>query len=304
MTRSAEEVEREVEETRGNLDRTVEALKQKMTPGQVFEEVRQGLGSTSTQVIAKVGDQIRANPLPFAVIGAGLAWLLISNRSSGSSYSYEAYEGDSYSDDRYIGGGAYVGGDTSSRSSLKDKASGAVQGVKGKATGAVQGVKGKVTGAVSTARDKLSSVASGAGDAGRSGVDRVQALAGSTVDAADAARRRAQQTFNDTLDRDPLIIGAIGLAVGAAVGAAIPASRIENRYAGPLRDKVMDRTKNMAQERLEGVKGAAQAAYGSVKNELSRSSEGDGQSLADRVGEAARAGIQTAQDELQQSRPH
>ena len=32
MTRSPEEIERDVEQTRGEIDRTVEALKEKMTP--------------------------------------------------------------------------------------------------------------------------------------------------------------------------------------------------------------------------------------------------------------------------------
>ena len=39
MTKTSAEIELEVEATRGNLDRTVEALKGKMSPGQLVDEV-------------------------------------------------------------------------------------------------------------------------------------------------------------------------------------------------------------------------------------------------------------------------
>ena len=69
MMKSAEEVEREVEASRGELDRTVEALKDKMTPGQIFDEATRAMGGAGQQVMSKFVDQARENPMPLAVMG-------------------------------------------------------------------------------------------------------------------------------------------------------------------------------------------------------------------------------------------
>lgn len=278
MNRSAEDVEREVEATRGALDRTVEAIKDKMTPPQIFDEVMQGMGSAGTKLVGGLGDQVRENPVPLALIGLGLAWLVVGSRRSHSDYArYSDYEEPrSFASDGYGQAANYQG----SKPSLKDRAADAV----------------------SNARAKIGDAVSGIGDTPVA--ERAQALAGSAMDAADHAKRAAQQRLSETLDRDPLIIGALGLVVGAAIGAAIPATRVENRYAGPLRDKVVDKTRTVAQEGLETVRGAAQAAYSSVKEELGKQDPNSPQSPADKAGQAVRAGIQAAQDELQQARPH
>ena len=67
MTKTAADIEREVEASRSNLDRTVESLKDKMTPGQLFDETSRALGSTGQQVFAKFVEQAKENPMPLAV---------------------------------------------------------------------------------------------------------------------------------------------------------------------------------------------------------------------------------------------
>jgi hypothetical protein len=281
MTRSAEDVEREVEATRGNLDRTVEAIKDKMTAPQIFDEVVQGLGSGGTRLVNGLGDQVRENPVPLALIGLGLAWMVAGSiRGRDTTYERRSFASDNYdSADPYYGEAEQNYTEAEKRT-LKDRAAQTLQGAKGRITEAVAGISDTPVG------------------------ERAQALAGSAVDAADSARRAAQRTFTNTLDRDPLIIGALGVVVGAAIGAALPATRIENRYAGPLRDKVLDKTKTLASDGLDGVRSATQAAYTGVKSELTRQEPGaEAVPLADKAERALRAGVQAAQEELQ-SRPH
>jgi len=79
MNRSAEEIERDVEETRGRLEETVEALKDKMSIGQIIDEAAgyfRGNGGEAGEIVSRLADQARANPLPLALIGVGLAWLM------------------------------------------------------------------------------------------------------------------------------------------------------------------------------------------------------------------------------------
>jgi hypothetical protein len=282
MTRSAEDVEREVEATRGNLDRTAQAIKDKMTAPQIFDEVVHGLGSTGTRMVNGLGDQVRENPVPLALIGLGLAWLVAGSiRGRDSTYEPRTFAQDSYEGvDPYYGEADQAYDEGGQRRSLKDRATETLQGARARITEAVSGVADTPVG------------------------ERAQALAGSAVDAADSARRAAQQTFTNTLDRDPLIIGALGVVVGAAIGAALPASRIENRYAGPLRDKVLDKTRTLASDGLDGVRHATRAAYTGVKSELTRQDPGaEVASLADKTERVVRAGVQAAQEELQ-TRPH
>ena len=88
MTKTSAEIELEVEATRGNLDRTVEALKGKMSPGQLVDEVSTLMGSGGRQVLSRLGEQARENPMPLAVMGVGLAWLMMGNRHAGSRHDY------------------------------------------------------------------------------------------------------------------------------------------------------------------------------------------------------------------------
>jgi len=79
MTKTAADVEREVEASRGNLDRTVDALRDKMTPGQLFDEASRAMGGAGQQVMTKFVEQAKENPMPLAVMGLGLAWLMTSS---------------------------------------------------------------------------------------------------------------------------------------------------------------------------------------------------------------------------------
>ncbi len=81
--RSPTEIEQDIEATRADLDRTIDAIERKLTPGQVVDEVlgyfrsRPGSGSD-------VVSWLRDNPVPVALIGVGLAWLLFAPRGPGS----------------------------------------------------------------------------------------------------------------------------------------------------------------------------------------------------------------------------
>ena len=47
------------------------------------------------------------------------------------------------------------------------------------------------------------------------------------------ASSNLQRMFSDTLEKEPLIMGALGIAVGAAVGAMLPTSRVEEEVLAP-----------------------------------------------------------------------
>ena len=281
MTKSPEEVEREVEAARERIDQTVEALKDKLQPQELFDEATRIMGQTSNKVLTTVVEQAKANPLPIALIGVGVAWWALSQNKkseydpySGQSY-YETYEG--YDED----------GGVARR--LRNKAREAAMAAKASLSGA----KEKVAGAVAHA-----SAEAGA----RAGVakGKISEIAGTAQAKAGEAGRHAQQRLNQAIDTQPLILAGIGLAVGAAIGASLPASRLERRYVGPVRNKAMERGREVARTSLDDAKSLAQRAYDQAKDELHRQTgpEGEGLTLREKAKAVADAGAQTVRDEV------
>lgn len=276
MTKSSADVEREVEDARGRIDRTVEALKDKMQPKELMDEATRIMGGASNKVLTTAVEQLRENPIPIALIGLGVAWLAISQTRGhrvgtsgalGADGYYPTYEG--YDED---------------------------EGVRAKVRAKAQAAKAKLAQTADSAKQRLSDAGHAAGD----GVSAVRTRAGEAMGGVQAKAgeygRYAKERFDHTLDGEPLVIGAIGLAVGAAIGASLPSSPVERRYFGPARHKAAE----AAKAQLEGVKDVASRAYGQVKDELHRQTgpDGEGATLREKAGALADAGAKAVRDEI------
>jgi len=278
MTKTPAELEREVEEARSRIDRTVEALKDKMQPKELFDEATKMMSQTSNKALTTAVDQLRENPIPIALIGLGVAWLAISQtRRPGSASGYPAgyyptHEG--YDEEETL------------RAKVKAKADAA---------------RARLAETAEQAKQRLASAQSHAGDGLASARDKASEYAHAAQDKAGEYGRQAKARFDETLDHEPLVIGAIGLAVGAAIGAALPASPVERRYFGPTRTKAAE----AAKQSLGQVKDVAQRAYDQVKDELHRQTgpAGEGATLAEKASAIAEAGARTVREDLE-SRAH
>lgn len=281
MNRSAEDIERDAEGARAGLDRTVEALAEKMTPSSIASEVMGSIrnGPVGARAI-QLRDQARDNSVPLALMGAGLAWLMI-NRSRSSHHETRSYR-PAYGADYDTDTGYLADYDTGNANGIRQKVSGAAD----KARGAVHDGADRARQAASNAKDRARTVADGAR---RRAVDY---------------GHRAEETFMDTLEREPLIIGALGVAVGAAVGLALPSTPIEDRYVGPLRDRALDEGKAKAKEGLAQAKGVATAAAQTLKDEADRQGVTDMSGLVDKAEQIARAGVDTVKREVETRRGH
>lgn len=83
-TTDTAQLERETEQTRAELEGTLDELRAKITPGQMvdqlMERAREGQAG---EFVRNFGQQVAANPLPIAVMGIGLAWLMMANKNAG-----------------------------------------------------------------------------------------------------------------------------------------------------------------------------------------------------------------------------
>jgi hypothetical protein len=183
-----------------------------------------------------LGHDVRKNPLPITLIGAGIAWLLMSNgrsrRSSSRSPVAEASE------------------------NFSDRAASFSE----RARGAVDQVSDRVKRAAYRARSELSGTAS---SAYQSGSQR-------TADAA-ARMRENTEAFGETLSdtsqnliefckNQPLVVAGIGMALGAALGALLPTTESENRLMGGTSDKALKRARRTAAESHDPAKASTQPA--------------------------------------------
>lgn len=77
---SPENLARDLAEERAKIDETIDEIQKRLSPGQLIDEVlRHGRGAGS-DVVSSLGRTLTANPLPTALIGVGLLWLLLSPR--------------------------------------------------------------------------------------------------------------------------------------------------------------------------------------------------------------------------------
>lgn len=243
--------------------------------------LREGTRGASASLVTT----IKENPIPAALVGFGLAWLVFGKLNSGSSSSAGWREDQSYSydrDQRYGGdqryGYRYSYNEPQDRSrSMGERA--------GDMASSVSSAAGNVASSVS---DAASNVASGVSDA----ADSVKHKAGEFVNQAqervgmvgEQFKGQTSQVMNksQTLMQDnPLMAGAVALALGAAVGLMLPVTERENELMGTARDKFMDRAGGVVHDTMDKaqrvVSEATEAAKESVKREMQNEGSPDNQ---------------------------
>ena len=284
--KSAAELEREAEAQRAKVDSDLKKLQDQFSPGQLMDQlvdyVKDGDGAKFTR---NLGRSVRDNPMPLMLIGAGIAWMM----ASGGRSSSDRYD-DDYRANRGLSAGLLDAGghplETYGTSetdddgdSLKDKAGQVAADLKGRA----QAVRGKIDDAMQRAgetaeqyRDRMRDRAGAA----RGQVDDRLQRAGETAQQyrermrrqAEFYGRRAKQGFFDTLEEQPLVLGAIGVAVGAALGAALPATEREDELMGERRDQLKDQAVQAGLQQAEKAQDKAEAVVQAAKDEISKGS--------------------------------
>jgi hypothetical protein len=193
---------------------------------------------------------IRENPLPVALIGVGVAWLMMSGQQGGMRRFERA--------EQY--GGALP------------EISGSEGGVH-RATAAVgeagRKVKDKLSEVTSRAGDMMSSARERVADTGSDARARMSELSGRTRDQVD----RARGAMSHMLEVQPLVIGAFGLAIGAALGAGLPPTRREDEWLGEARDDLVHGARRAVQEQADAVQDSVQRVAETARQETSRRAE-------------------------------
>jgi hypothetical protein len=280
MTLSSERLEQESEQTRLRLADTLEELRTRLSPGQVVDQlVDYATGGGAGGFVRNLGDDVRRNPLPVTLIGAGIGWLMMANGRSHHRH-------DSGDGGRITAGMTEAGHQTAAQHSADRPWGGlAIFGRKsGRALGAWTDSAGDSARAVGESAKTAGAAVADAGRQARGWVSDVAERAASTLPSADdatSAYRSAASAASDTAHRlgdsatqlsrnarslaqfcveQPLVVAGLGLALGTVIGAVLPSSETENRMLGPTSDALKDTVKEQASEVYDKAQGVARDA--------------------------------------------
>jgi hypothetical protein len=82
--RRPQEILVEIQRTRSEMESTLHAIEERLTPGQLVD---QGLDylrhSGAKEFVSNLGSSAKNNPLPVALVGVGIAWLMATGKSAG-----------------------------------------------------------------------------------------------------------------------------------------------------------------------------------------------------------------------------
>ena len=77
--------------------------------------------------------------------------------------------------------------------------------------------------------------------------------------------RQAQSSLSDLLERQPLVLGAVGLAIGATVAGALAKSSLEDGWVGDLSDSLKADLKYPRRGRFAKCQGGLRHAEGRIR---------------------------------------
>ena len=140
---SAGTIEKQIDAKRADINRTLSALEERFSPGQMVDQTLGLVRDNGGEVVQNLGRSFRDNPMPFVLTGVGLIWAMASSGPGGGS-SIGRYRSRYYGrgqDDGYAGrdiderslayrDSAYTGRDTYQRDAFAGVARGSV-GVSG-----------------------------------------------------------------------------------------------------------------------------------------------------------------------------
>ena len=282
----SELLEREAEARRVQLAQTFDELRARVTPGHVLDRlVDYATDSGGADFFRNLRDQTVANPLALGIVGAGLAWLMLSNGRPARSTTPSRGRGRMrtyFAGARERTGNALGEAAAGARDRVAEaayKASEAASSIGATARTAKDAALDTASqwgeAAYEQARSRASDTRATLGGAASTVYGGVAQSAGWTAEGMRAFATGAATTSRDMFDfcRDqPLVLAGLGVALGAAVGAAFPSTETEGQLMGEASDDLKGRSRAFAQEQYEKSRSTAEAVLDKVHQKVQESS--------------------------------
>jgi len=199
-----------------------------------------GMTGSSNNIL----DMMKANPIPTALISVGLGLLLADRQKGGGSTMSAGYRDTTHHSD--------------DSSSVADTLSSVAGNAKERVGQLAESATDRVSSLKDQAGDRVGAITSQASDS-------VNTFADQALDGVNAFTDRTQGTvvharggFQQTLQENPLTIGAVAVALGLAAGLALPGTPVEDRAFGDARDNIVEQVQAKAQDTFQKVQQVAQ----------------------------------------------
>jgi len=262
-----ESLEREVDARRSDLNRTLNAVEQKLSPNHLMDQAMDYFGDNGSDIAQSVSRSFKENPLPLLLTGVGLAWLISSQSRSGGRDYHDAYYRDQLLRDTNgrvqssdYTGDAYTYARVNSPSGQRphQAASSYTGGSVGKDDDDSMMDKfgermSEWTSIAEQWKEDLSSqLKSMKQEAGESAEDWQARIVSASVEhsqrmehsmrqvqrQASLTTREHAQSAKNFMQEQPLVAGALGIAAGALIGALLPSTSVEDKLIGERADDV------------------------------------------------------------------
>ena len=280
-----------IERTRAEMSSTIDQIQDRLAPSNLAEQAKdavreatigrvedmwQSAGDNVEYARQSMFETVRSNPIPAAMVGIGLGWLLMNRRSAPQprysgrgSYRgdrWEAYDRGYRAYDespRYYDRETQYGGQRSysearfSEGRYRDDEPGIADRARqtaGNVAGSVAETASDVAGSVrDTASDVAGNVRSTASDV----ADRARDTASDLAERAQYGAQRVEDRVGTLMSDNPLALGAVALIAGIGVGLALPQTERENEWMGDARDRVVDQAQDVARDAIDRAKSVA-----------------------------------------------
>lgn len=284
------QLEREVEAQRQRIENRIGEIRERLSPGQLMDEVLSYTKDGGKTFASGFGQTISNNPLPAALLGISLIWLMSGQgprlsaphadrapRRDETEYPYATVTGgmrrighaadDSgqwYSEFEDTGGKRYK-----AESNKLGHRMGAFMDDAGRKFGGFIDDAGhrvrdfqdeagnRFDDATGWASHRWHDVQQGVGEAIGHVAEQAQHLGSATQHQVDRASNALMSGFNS----QPLVAGAMAFAAGAALGSALPHTEQEDKLMGKVADKTRQQAAGAAAELYDAGKEKAAELY-------------------------------------------
>jgi hypothetical protein len=260
---SSDEIRRDIRRTRAQMDETVDAIEERLRPRHLIDDLLEmfrssgggsavsGASHTFKDAGYKIFDKLKQHPMPAALIGAGLVWLMFERDDDGRAlrdYRPRKWDVPPHS-------GSYVDARTGQPYSA-DYENATGEQSRGKVGSAIEGAKETVQSAAGKVGEWTGSAWQGAASAGQAMRD----YASSTSDGISRGYETGKHYVARGMEEYPLAMGAAAMALGVLTGLILPRTRAEDQLMGDAADEVKDRVREAGQEVVERGKEVAREA--------------------------------------------
>ena len=316
-TDNPERLEREIEQDRNALRRTLDDLQDELSLDGFARRLTDKFRENGSEWANTASHAARSNPVALALTGVGLAWLIFgrgydpTHRATDYRSIRRSRDWDRTSDPYHVsrtgtdadgtgnvgiqpvpssGRGGWNSTGTShgsdSGSGVSSKLGGMTDTLRQKA----HDWKDRISDGTSSLHDRLNEGTEGLGEEARR---RVYDARRRAVEARDSAARRLREssrTVSRGYDSEPLVFGAAAAAIGAGLACLLPRTRQEDEMLGSYSDQLFHEAESIFEEEKAKVQNAVSAGLEEAKTAAAQVTAAAKKELTDGNDDGARQG--------------